>query len=978
VCSRTLIPRLATVIALNVPLAAAAGAPGATAVVITSWATADGVAPEVRAIVRDKGGYLWLGTAAGLLRFDGARFDHAEVLFNEIRLSTPVYSLLIGRRGDMWIGFGPRGGLGKLSLDTGEYQEYDALDGVPDGSVRAIWEARDGTLWVGAFGGLARFRDGKWNTLRASAGFPDFATVDVIREDRDGSLLVATNIGILRARTPATPFEPFAPERDVLALAETAHGFWVAGNGGLARLPRPIPDDQPLPPALRAARALALATNGENEIWLGTNGQGLLRSTTVASGPFAVDRFTVRDGLTSDTVFSLLKDSDGSLWVGTEDGLNRIVAGNTTLQSKVKSAYVASAAASADGGLWVGTNEGLFRIERDDTTATPYMAAGLAPDLSSMQVDTDGSVWVATAQGVVHVVEGRAIPLNGVGPNQLTRVHALGLDAIGRLWICDYEGLFRWHHGTLETVVNADSGRGRPGAMLKDRSNRLWVGFSLGDVALIRDNDISWFTPRDGLRPGGVNAFHEDDEGTLWIATNAGLSKFTNGRFVTFTRQHGLPDTGIRAVISDARRTLWVGGPSGIVGIDPRELEKAADDAGYRARYTLLDSADGLEGVVTRRALPNAVRRADGTLWFSTTRGFSVLNPNDVRPEVAPAIRIERVIADEHALTPSSAVRLPALTKRLQFTYTSVNLLTPQKTRFRYRLEGFDNNWIDAGQTRQAVYANLKPGSYRFVVTATQGQVAESTAALDVIVPPKYYQTTWFYVLCLCVGGGAGIDLWRRRLKKVHTRYSLVLAERGRLAREIHDTLLQGMVGVALQFHAILETLDSSPEQARRSLTRARDSLEHHIREARRSILDLRSPALEHVPFAEALRRTAHELAGWSQTDVSFVTTGKVQEFPRASEEQLLRIAQEAISNAVQHANATTISVELHYTDTGLTLRMSDDGTGFDPEDVKVKHWGLSSMKERATHIGASFHLSSSSQGTVVEVSVERAPAKAR
>jgi signal transduction histidine kinase len=318
---------------------------------------------------------------------------------------------------------------------------------------------------------------------------------------------------------------------------------------------------------------------------------------------------------------------------------------------------------------------------------------------------------------------------------------------------------------------------------------------------------------------------------------------------------------------------------------------------------------------------------------------------------------------------------LPALIKRLQVTYTSVNLLTPQKTRFRYRLEGFDSNWIDAGQTRQAVYANLKPGSYRFVVTATQGQVAESTAALDVIVPPKYYQTTWFYVLCLCVGGGAGIDLWRRRLKKVHTRYSAVLAERSRLAREIHDTLLQGMVGVALQFHAILETLDSSPEQARRSLTRARDSLEHHIREARRSILDLRSPALEQVPFTEALRRTAHDLAGWSETDVEFVMTGKVQEFPRPSEEQLLRIGQEAISNAVQHANAATIRVELHYTDDGLALKVADDGIGFDPEDVKVKHWGLSSMKERASQIGARFQLSSSNQGTVVEVAVARAVA---
>lgn len=969
----------AIAVALQVWLAADAHAASGRDVAVASWTIAEGAAPEVRAIARDSAGYLWLGTAAGLLRFDGTRFVHADELFNQTGLATPVYSLLIASDGVMWIGFGPRGGVGRLSPVGRTYTEYTAQDGIPDGSIRTIWEGRDRQLWAGGYGGLSRFRDGKWRKVRAGTGFPE-ATVNAVREDRDGHLIVATDVGTFRWRPTTDAFERLSPVQDVAALADSGDAVWMAGaTGGLARVGGPIDDKYQVAPALKTLTEVLALTSSAHEIWIGTDGQGLFRASATLSPASPVEQFRARDGLTSDTVLCLFNDPEGALWVGTENGLNRLLPLTTTLRAGTpfENAYVAAMMAAADGALWVGTNAGLFRLEESRAVRVPFLDAHPRTEIRGIQDDGAGGLWVAAPQGIAHLENGRATVLDGIAEDRLTRLTALGLDARGRLLIGDFEGLFLWNQGSLETIVHPDSGRGRPGAILKDRSNRVWVGFSLGDIALVEDNGIRWFTARDGLRPGGVNAFHEDQAGTIWVATNAGLSRWTNGRFVTFTREHGLPDASIRAVVSDSAGTLWIGGNSGIVGLSPAELDHAATDAGHKIRYRLLDFSDGLEGVVTRRGLPNSVRRADGTLWFATTRGISVLTPQTIAPPSEPRIRIERVVADQQALTPAESVRLPALTRRLEITYASINLLTPHKTRLRYRLDGFDNTWTDAGQARQAVYANLKPGSYRFVVSATQGQLAESTASVAIIVPPLFYQTTWFYALCTAVGSGAAIGLWRRRLKTVHTRYALVLAERSRLAREIHDTLLQGMVGVGLQLHVMLERLDSSADQLRRPLTQARESLEHHIREARRSILDLRSPTLEHTVLSDALRRTAHELTAWSQTDVRFVLSGNERRYERATEEQLLRIGQEAISNAVQHANAGTISVELSYADDGVLLKVSDDGAGFDPESETVKHWGLRSMKERAQQIGAVLKLASSALGTSVEVWLDRPHARA-
>ena len=843
-----------------------------------------------------------------------------------------------------------------------------------DGSIRALWDDRDGTLWAGGYRGLARLREGKWERVRAHEGFPDFTTVNAIHEDEHGRLLVATESGIFRAESHGR-FEPLPPERSVSAFASARGTVWVTDTiRGFAPLSADVPDrSHPVP---SVGRGQALATDGTGVVWIGTD-HGLVKAAIAASGERPI-RLTGRDGLTSDVVLSLLHDPDGTVWVGTERGLDRVVPVHQALRTEFDSTTVSSLVESADGSIWVGTSDGLYRFRADRGESTDFSAGLPSRNVTALYSDAADSVWVATSQGVAHLAGGRVQALKGAAPNRLMQVVALTMDRTGRLWLCDYDGLMTWRPGEPQTMVDGAADHGRPSAVFRDREDRIWVGFATGDVGLAANGTMTWFPSRDGLGRG-VNAFHQDSAGVIWVASNGGVSKWLNGGgFMTFGRGHGLPDTSVRAVASDLDGTLWIGGVSGLVGIKPSELDIAAADPRHKVRYRLLDFSDGLKGVVDRRGLPNTMRLANGTLWFRTTAGLTVLTPRQILPEVAPHVQIEGVVADQQAIKRTPSVVVPARTQRLQFTFASINLVAAHKTRYRYQLQGIDTDWIDAGPTRHdAVYANVPPGSYRFVVRATQGGAAESTAAVSVELPPMFYQTKWFALTVLGAVAGAGIALWRRRVNQLHRRYALVLAERTRLAREIHDTLLQGMAAGALHVHAILEMLDSSPVQARAALATARDSLEHYIREARRSILNLRSPALSHATLEEALKQSVHELVAWSHMDARVSVTGSPRRYAQLVEEQILRIGQEAVSNAVQHANATTIDVELEYGKDRVRLKVADDGVGFDASVEKVNHFGLKSMKERAESIGALFHLTSSNSGTIVEVMAQRsAPAE--
>jgi signal transduction histidine kinase len=357
-----------------------------------------------------------------------------------------------------------------------------------------------------------------------------------------------------------------------------------------------------------------------------------------------------------------------------------------------------------------------------------------------------------------------------------------------------------------------------------------------------------------------------------------------------------------------------------------------------------------------------------------------VISPShSAKRRVAPPVRIEAVVANQQPVAFGTSTTLAPLTASLQIDYTALSFTAPEKVRFRYFMEGFDRTWVDAGTRRQAFYTNLQPGSYRFrVVASNDGVLSEREAVWAFTLAPAFYQTRWFTLALVLLAGAGTAAAWRARVHRVRGRFSAILVERTRVAREIHDTLLQSLLGVMLQLDQAANEIDESPQAAKEQLSRLRQQVEFHIREARHSIRDLRSPVLQTRDLATALREAAARLTAGTPIAVHLNTTGTPYRAAQRVEEHLLRIGQEAISNAIRHGQPTSIEVTLDFGDGTIALRVADNGVGFDPEASKAageNHWGLASMHERTQQIGGTCAVvSAPGQGTLVTITAPVPP----
>jgi signal transduction histidine kinase len=496
--------------------------------------------------------------------------------------------------------------------------------------------------------------------------------------------------------------------------------------------------------------------------------------------------------------------------------------------------------------------------------------------------------------------------------------------------------------------------------------------FALGNNAgfvRLADGQVRRVSAEQGLGSGRVNAVTEAG-GVIWAATNVGLSRLDGDRFVTLARSR-LPGTPMSVVI-DGDGYLWLGAGSGFVRLSIAEFEKAVSDPAYTIHFSLYDAADGAPGPPVYSIGRGSVRTDDGRIWFATRNGVSVIQPGDL-PEkrLAPAVRIETIAADQHTPERMSGARLPPRVSRVQLDYVALSLSSPW-VRFRYMLDGFDQEWIDAGTSRQAVYTNLRPGEYRFrVAAANKDGLWSEPAVWGFSLSPAFYETRWFFATCMLAAGLIVWAAWQLRLRSVHHRLALVFSERARVAREIHDTLLQSLVGVAWRLDTIREGSDGSPADMRGQLSTLRTQMEGFIREARESIWNLRSTALAEHDLPAALGESGHRLTAGSDLQFVLVVSGTPRRVSPRVEQQLFRIGQEALTNAVRHAHASTVRMEVCYTDDSVSLRVSDDGRGFDPAAIvpsESNHWGLKSMEERMFEIGGRLSLVSRvGEGTTLE-----------
>ncbi|HET9268791.1 MAG TPA: two-component regulator propeller domain-containing protein [Vicinamibacterales bacterium] len=935
---------------------------------VRTWNENDGLSvSRITAITQDHDGYLWLGTDAGLVKFDGVRFVPVIDLAGVKLPVAPIPALLSASDRSLWIGtVGP---YGLARLRNGRVTQYGVDRGLRPGYVITLLEDRDHVLWAGNASGLFRFDGDRWHqvTDRALAG----SSVLALHQSRDGSVWVATRSSVFR-RQAGGAFTLM----DTFEIASNAwQGFseddqgavWISDfREGFRRV-----GAKPSRTAGQRGWGVQLLHDRRGNFWVATRGQGLWRVREGADGAPSVEFLTRHDGLATEAVQCVFEDREGNVWVGTQAGLQRLTPHRVTPVTDLPIAR--ATAITPDGSIWIGNTRGLTRF-----TPAGRRHYGEAEGLPgsvvlATQVDRAGVLWVSTERGIARFANEHFSPLVVRSGTRIPRIFSLVHDG-SSLWLRDVN---------LSMVKVSDDGdvlpltelpedfRHNVATLADDAKGNLWIGALNGRLGVLR-RDGSFARRELGI--GSITAITPSAGGTLLVGGDDGLSLVDGDRVQTVTAAHGLP-TRVRSIVEDGDGVLWVGFGSGIARIEKGEVERALASRQYRIHYRLFNTADGAAGVPMTEGSRTAVKAHDGRLWFATSAGVTVIDPHQIGEprHTAPAI-LESVTAGTRAIEPVPGVALPARTRQLQFNFTAPTLTDSMRVEFKYRLDGVDRAWVDAGTNRQAAYGNLAPGPYTFRVRATNGDGVWSTpAAFAFSVDPMFYQTRWFYVVCalaLLVGVYAS---WRLHARRVHTQYALVLAERMRMSRAIHDTLLQGLAGLALQLDDLSHAPESTPEATSDRVRRMRRRVEEYIREARQSIWDLRAPALEQRSLPSALREVGARAVADRAVSLDVSVKGAPQSCPPAVEQQLLLICQEALTNAVRHGAPRRIEVELEYGREQVSVRVSDDGRGFDPARVEhvTGHYGVLSMRERAAQVRGRLTIASEpGSGTRVEATV--------
>lgn len=949
--------------------AAQAGDEGLDDYRVTHWERTGGSATElVFALAQDREGYLWLGSGDGLTRFDGFTFERWDDISRARLAGTSVRVLFVDLDGALWVGF-DEGGVSRISGGPRpEVVNYGSAQGLNTFSVRTLTQDSVGTMWAGSLDGLFRLQDGRWHRAPEGQGLPVSPVLSAM-SDTTGSLFVGTPDGIFRRRAGSSSFESLAAQAigasSVQVLCKDSHGHVVASDPirGLRILDADA--DHPLPATSGIGLRIVCSRNGT--IWVGTRLTGLWRVEPSEPGHAPV----VHAGLLGQAALAVLEDRDQNVWVGTNTGLYRLTPRNVrTLRGADGPTAVAL---DRTGRLLVGTITGLaeFRRAGDEwIRAATYLPGA---QIRSVHADANDTLWVATTNGVTRLARdgSSAAPAWGHPLRQVTSITSSG---DGTVWFYDERlGLSRWRGQQLEPVEIADDLKGVQRTVLHaDRRNRLWLVGDRGVEIRGQDGDIRRYGPGDGLADASYRSIYEDSAGVIWLGGTAGLTRLLDGRLESVTIPGVRRTSWIKGIVEDRQGRLWLGIDRGGVRLSRASFQNAL----HTPTRTLADGFevfDGLPGTIRALSDGVVVRTPDDQLWFTTDEGVALVDTQANLPDLgAVTARITSAVANDESVEPADMERLASGINRLRVSWAALDLTTPERVRFRYRLDGLDREWRDAGTTREVEYANLPPGAYVLrVVAAREGDAwtDANASAWEFSVAPRFYQTVWFPFLAAALVASASWATWHLRLVQARRRFAIMLAERTRVSREVHDTLLQSLVGVALQCQALADGKDTTTMRDR--LVQLRRRIDEHIEEGRELIWNLRSPTLEKYDLVAALRHMADDIVEGSAVRVEFTTTGKVRSCSPRVERELLRIGQEAITNAVRHGQPTLVRIELQFEETSLRLRVTDDGAGFDPSGTLAtadRHCGLLMMRERAEDIDGRCSISSTpGRGTCVD-----------
>jgi ligand-binding sensor domain-containing protein/signal transduction histidine kinase len=939
-----------------------------------TWQMQDGLPEQtVQAFAQTKDRYLWIGTTGGLLRFDGGRL----VLFD--RDNTPaftdnnVFSLTVTSDDSLWIA--TEGG-GLIRYKDGTFQSFSGKDGLLNDFVRAVYQDSKGTIWIGTDDGLFQFLGNRIERVDNRNGVPSVA-VHALHEDHAGRLWVGgSKLLCLNGST----YQEYrlageGSQNRVKSITQTLDGtIWVGTIGGLYRMASGADSFQKVKETSGTVRFLKETSDGT--LWIGTIGHGIYKYWK-----HGFSQMTAPENLPSNTTLNLFEDVESNIWVGTQAGMLRL--SKTPVQTVTlpdAGDYDAETVyGDHNGDLWIAAAN-LFRF-RDGKATRVHL-----PGISGVRVrnvfrDNEGSLWIGTeGKGVFRQTGNRLTQFmvkDGL-VNNFVRAFLQARD--GSIWVATDEGVSRWHEGRFTSYQERDglcyfSTR----TLAEDRNGDIWVGTDRG-VSHLQGGRFAKDAVTDALQREKIWAIHEDSDGGLWFGTRTGgLYRWRSGKLAHFTTAQGLASNSIYELLEDRNENFWISGPNGISVISRRQLDIIAEDRSHPLSLTLYGISDGLETTQMYGAeKPGGVVTSQGEVWFASNKGPVLVSLSSTPPGGPAPVVIDSVLADGLQVPDLQKISLNPDNAKIEFHYSVIQLRSQERVRFRYKLDGFDKNWTDASARPVAYYTNLPPGWYHFRVAAFEMNDPQHFAetSVEVVQRPHFYRTAWFVGGCLLLLTATIWGGYRLRMRQVQSRFQAVLNERNRLAREMHDTLIQGCAGVSalLEAHSSLD--DSEPVAKEELLSCVRTQLRTTINEAREAVWDLRHADGSATAIGPILGDMTQQVSREFGVPVAYKISGKPFDLDQSTAHELLMVVREALHNAMRHGQPNKVQVDIGFEEREFSVQVRDDGCGFDPEAASSQpngHYGLVGIRERATRIGGVLTLNSESGvGTELTLSVPR------
>jgi ligand-binding sensor domain-containing protein/signal transduction histidine kinase len=931
-----------------------------------SWHIQDGLPDEViQALAQTPDHYLWLGTSKGLLRFDGQNFTQFDGRDSDLLRAQDILCLLAARDGSLWIG---TDGGGLFHYTNDHIRAYSESEGLTYPIIRTLYEDVDGTIWVGSDFGIFKLKGNQFVRVDDPVKLVNFGAQSIIG-DGHGSVWVG---GSRLVRYQGSSYHEYAMPKQsgslrIKSLCETADGtIWVGTAGGLYR-------------GSQGGEFQKVESVSGGIHALGKDARGRLLVGTVGNGLYVQNKdgflhLSAPSMLPSNTVLSILDDTEENMWVGTQAGLLRLSRSGMRMLPfpNISDSDFGTVFRDADGTIWICSSH-LFRIVHD--ALAPYSFPGLnGVPVRTMLRDRSGALWLGTMGSGVYRLgrDGRMTSYHHIGNNY---VRGFLQTPDGSVWIFTDGGVSRWKNGQLDSYhLIAGAVRMNVTAVADGSSDSLWIGTPHG-LRLFRGNQFADAPPMDQLKDKSVWALYEDSGGALWIGTDSGLYRWKDSTLLHIPLDEFWDTPAVYSIMEDSSHVMWLSGPTSVLKIKRQDLESmAGSNAQPSQGVQMFPVSSELQGAELYGGMqPSGVLDGNGGAWFPTSQGALDINPReDQPPPPLPPLVIDRVLADGKPIEFRNGIDLGPGTGTLEISYAPILLSSQAGLRFRRMLKGLDSSWSPATLGRTSVYTNLRAGHYTWELQAfypgNPRQV--SSVSLEVKKEAHFYETIWFMVFCVLT---LALIVWlidRMRSNQLQSQFRLVMQERSRLAREIHDSVIQGCTGVSV----LLEAYSAMPSQQTKTqehlIDSARQQIKATIDSARDSVWDLRHFDPNSRGFPQLVQADVEKHLHDSGVELEFSVEGDEEPIGPVVAREALMVVREAVRNALQHGQPSALRLALRYLPGKLSISVFDNGRGFaaaDKDKENEKHFGLIGMRERVARVNGSLTLQSDEgKGTAV------------